>query len=194
MALQTYDDLKETISDYILRSDAPVASFIALAEADIQPMLKHYMMEHTVVLPAASGRVVFPPDFLEARSIRIDGVVAKPVSAYNAVLYPGEIGYFFDGNAIAFVGTTTFPVDVELAYYSRVPSLSASNQTNWLLTKFPAVYLHSSLARAYRWLKNTEAEVLEKQTLSEAIGLLGEDHRRAMRGGNTIITGGKGSW
>lgn len=194
MALQTYNDLKDTIADYILRSDAPVASFITLAEADIQPILKHYLMEKTVVLSAASGRVEFPADFLDARSIRIGGVVAKPVSAFNAVLYKGEVGYFFDGNAIAFVGVSKFPVDVELAYFARVPALSETNQTNWLLTRFPAVYLHSSLARAYRWLKNTDAEELEKQTLTEAIGLLGEDHRRAMRSGNTIIMGGKGSW
>lgn len=37
---------------------------------------------------------------------------------------------------------------VEYTRYSRLPALSDSNTTNWLLTAFPNVYLYASLAQA----------------------------------------------
>jgi hypothetical protein len=32
-----------------------------------------------------------------------------------------------------------------LVYYAKIPALSVSNTTNWLLQKMPALYLHGAL-------------------------------------------------
>jgi hypothetical protein len=46
---------------------------------------------------------------------------------------------------------TTYPsstATIDLEYYTKIPALSDSNTTNWLLTKAPLVYLYGSLIAA----------------------------------------------
>jgi len=190
MALQTYSDLKQTVQEYAIRP-VPVASLIELAEKDVQPLLKHYMMEKTVTISDVADTVTFPVDLVEFRTIAVDGVIAKPISPYNATLNPGEVGYYFSGNNIVLALQGNVPVDVVLDYYGRFDALSDVKPTNWLLEKFPAVYLHATLARAYRYLRDPEAEAAEKQSLGEALGTVDADHARATRRGNPIITEGR---
>ena len=48
--------------------------------------------------------------------------------------------------------------DVKILYYAKIPALSVSNTTNWLLTAHPDLYLAMSLGVAYGVIKNTEQE------------------------------------
>lgn len=190
MALSTYTDLQATIQEYAIRP-VPVASLIALAEADLQPIIKHYMMEKTVELTGIISTVTFPVDLVEFRTIAVDSVIAKPISPYNAILHPGEVGYYFSGNNIVLALQQQEPVNVVLDYFGRFTPLSDDAPTNWLLTKFPAVYLHATLARAYRYLRDPDAEGAEKASLAEALGTVAADHARATRSGNPIIMEGR---
>ncbi|MEW9616022.1 hypothetical protein AB3G45_19595 [Shinella sp. S4-D37] len=190
MTLSTYVDLQNTVQEYAIRP-IPVASLIERAEADLQPVLKHYLMEKTIETNTALGTVPFPVDLVEFRTICVDGVVAKPISPYNAVLYPGEVGYYFSGSNVVLALQKQGPVDVVLDYYGRFEPLSDENPTNWLLTKFPSVYLHATLARAYRYLRDPEAEAGEKASLGDALGTVAADHARVTRSGNAIIMEGR---
>ena len=44
--------------------------------------------------------------------------------------------------------------DAELYYYSRIPALSASNTSNWVLEYFPDAYLYNSLVHSAPYLKD----------------------------------------
>jgi len=190
MALSNYSDLQDTISDFIMRpgdTSVPVKSFITLAEGDIAPFIKHYAQEAEVTLATVSNVLTLPTDLVETRRIIVDGVLAKPLSPYNTVpLLPGEIGYFQTGATYTISPSQTAARSVKLVYYKRVPALSDAATTNWLLTQFPAVYLHASLARAYRWLKDPQAEAGEKQSLAEAMSLVAADNSRVVNSGNPI--------
>lgn len=196
MALSNYNELQSTIADYALgiTSADPITTFIALGEGDVFPRIKHYLAETTVVLSSTENTVTLPSDFAAARVITVDGVKAKLVSAYGAKLYAGEIGYFQSGNTYVLLPAQDEPRTVELTYYAKPTALSESNQTNWLLTNFPAVYLHSALVRAYRWRRDVEAEAGEKASLEEALSLLAADHSRATNSGNSIIMNDGGSF
>lgn len=184
MALTDYNELQSSIADYIMRPDAPVKSFIALAERDVAPSVRHYLQEKSVTLTSAANAVTLPADFQEARRIVIDGVLAKPVSAYAPNVGSGEIGYFQRGNTYNIVPEQTANRSVEIIYYGRVPALSDAANTNWLLTNFPDVLFHAALVRAYRWLKDKDAEAMEQSSLQAAIGNLVADHKRAVNSGN----------
>lgn len=184
MALSNYDDLQTSIADYILRPDAPVKSFIALAERDVAPSIKHYLQEKVVTLTSAASAVTLPADFQEARRIVIDGVLASPVSAYDPTVAVGDIGYFQRGNTYQIVPKQTASRSVEIIYNARVPALSDTAKTNWLLTNFPDVLFHAALVRAYRWLKDEKAEAGESASLQAAIGNLLADNKRAVNSGN----------
>ena len=192
MALSNYDELQQAITDFspeIAPSD-PITTFIALAENDVFPRLKHYKGETTVTLTTSSNAVAVPDNSNDIRSIRVDGITPKLVSVYGAELYAGEIGYFQSGDNLVFVPASTKSRKVELTYFARPVALSDTVTKNWLLTKFPAVYLHATLARAYRWRQNPQAEAQEKQSLEEALATVVLDHKTRTQGGNTIILNG----
>lgn len=186
MAITNYSDLQETVADYIFRSDAPVKAFIARAENDVQPFLKHYLTEDEVTLESVGNVVTLPADFLEARRVLIDGMLAKRISVYGSQLRAGEIGYLQSGNGYSIAPPQDEPRAVTLTYYKRLTPLSDAEPTNWLITKFPNVYLAATLVRAYRWLKNPEEEAGEKQSLKEALAEVASDHARALNSGNPI--------
>lgn len=194
MALSNYSDLQQTIADYILRPDAPIKSFIALAENDVSVVVRHYLQEKEVTLTGAANSVTLPDDFQEARRIIVDGVLATPVSAYDPKMRIGEIGYYQNGNSYVILPEVEIPRTVKLLYFARVPVLSDAAPTNWLLQRFPAVLFHASLVRAYRWLKDPTAEAQEKNSLGEAFGLLTADHNRAVTSGNQPTVDFGGGW
>ena len=43
-----------------------------------------------------------------------------------------------------------------LMYYAKVPTLSDSNETNWLLTHHPDIYLYGALLHSAPYLKEDE--------------------------------------
>ncbi|WVT74016.1 hypothetical protein QM996_02560 [Sinorhizobium chiapasense] len=184
MALSNYSELQTAIADYIMRSDAPITSFIALAENDVAPRIKHYMLEQTVELTTTSNAVTLPADFKDARRIVVDGLIPRLTSIYDTTRRLDDIGYYQRGNSYVFLPEQDEPREVEITYYGRVAALSDAAPTNWLLTTFPAVLFHASLVRAYRWMKDKDAEAMEKQSLEEALATLAADHNRAVNSGN----------
>jgi len=185
MALSSYDELQTSIADYIMRPDAPIASFIALGQADIAPRIKHYLQETVVELTSADNKVTIPADFQEARRIVVDGRIARPTSIYDSKRLVDETGYYQRGNTYVFLPEQTEPRELEITYYARTPAITASNQTNWLTeNNFGNAIFHAALIRAYRWMKDPDAEAMEKASLQEALALIAEDHHRAVGGGN----------
>lgn len=184
MALNSYDELQTAIADYIMRSDAPIASFIALGQSDIAPRIKHYEQETTVDLISADNKVSLPADFQEARRIVVDGALATPASIYRTDFAAGGVHYFQRGKRYEFLPTKGEPREVEL---TSIPFLTASNQTNWLTDyNFGNVIFHAALVRAYRWMKDKDAEAMEKASLEEALAAIAADNNRAVNSGNQI--------
>lgn len=189
MAFTTYAELQDSILAILesLMVGEDLSNYIRLAEGDVFPMIKHYMMETTVTMTTANNIVTWPDDFQEARSIRADGRVTQMVSPFNSNLHGREIGYYQRANTYVFVPPIDTPRSIELTYNAMPPHLSATQTTNWLLKKFPQVYLHAALVRAYRFRRDPESEAQEKASLGEALGDVAQDHKRATQGGNTII-------
>ena len=193
MPISNYDDLQAAIVDWApeISSSDPIALFISLAESDVFPLLKHYKMETTVTLAVTDNSAELPDDVAEIRRIRVDGITPKQVSIYQATLLPGEVGYAQVGDELVFTGLDPASShSVELTYYATPVPLSSDAPQNWLLKKFAPVYLHASLARAFHWRQNTQAEAGQKQALGEALSKVTEDHKRVTQSGNTIIING----
>ena len=178
MAISTYDDLINSIHDYTLRSDSPASLFISMAESDLTTLVKHYLNETIENVPLVSDSITFPNDFLELRSVKAGDFPTRQLGISDTTIYPGEICYRRVGNKLFFVGDLSQVSTIELVYWARIPALSESNQSNWLLEKFPSVYLHAALAKAYRWAKDDVAEAAEKQSLIDVLSLVAEDDKR----------------
>ncbi|MFC7066096.1 phage adaptor protein [Brucella rhizosphaerae] len=193
MAISNYDELRVAISEYARREGDPtfpVDNFISLAEADFRPFIKHYMNEKAVKIDNVTDFIEFPVDMVAPRAVRIGSITPTLVSPYSPSIYPNQIGYFQEGNGYRLVREDYQPVTVTLIYHGSVPALSPTNPTNWLIARFPQVYLSGALIYAHRWLDDVESEQLEKQSLAEAMGRIDEDNRNVQRGGNAVITEG----
>ena len=72
------------------------------------------------------------------------------------------------------VGLRLLPVPdgsytLRMEYYQKIPALSDSNTSNWLLEKHPDVYLHSALFYANKFLRDPEGMAIAKADLDEAL-------------------------
>ena len=180
MALSTYNDLLTAIPAWAMRSgdtefSAQVPDFIRLAEVRLNRNLRLAQMEKTATLTAdANGVATLPADYLEYRAIS-SGVAGYP--AIELVDPEGEIGRLPVGGVpgrVSFAGGSlqVYPAGastVILTYYASVPALGPSNQTNWLLTAAPDVYLYASLLEAAPYMEEDSRAGVWKTYLEAAV-------------------------
>jgi hypothetical protein len=180
MDLDTYDGLKEAIADALMRDDLTdqIPLFIKLCEASNARNLRISDMETVATAEMVDGEVTLPTDFIELINIEGDDVYESwtPITLSQARRdYPTNSGNHTAHYAITGSVLTTYPsggdADVLLTYYAKPAALDAGNQTNWLLTKAPDVYLYGSLKHSAPWLEDDTRiqvwETLYQQALSE---------------------------
>lgn len=182
MAIATYTDLQQAISDHLARSDLAAfhPDFITLAEnwinygSESVPALRVKEMEATTSLVPASGVCALPSDYLQYQRVS-ENTSYKRTLAYVTPdeaerLYPdGAAGL---GERFTIIGTSlyTFPLvsnNVNLIYYQALPPL-ASNTSNWLLLKSPGIYLRAALAQAAAFIKDND-ELTKQAALAKAL-------------------------
>ena len=135
--------LKAAVNTWATRdySDDQLNEFIELAEARIRRNLMGYQREVTsVILADANGAFSLPTDFLGMRAIYYQ---ARPYR-YNI---SGTTATVIDGAGYA----------LDVTYFGKLPALTDSNTTNWLLDEAPDVYLWLVKAQAREFNEEWEA-------------------------------------
>ena len=166
MALTTYDELKASIADFLNRDDltSVIPDFITMAEAEFNRSIRHWRMEKRSTAEIDTQYSAIPADFLEAIRFYITSNDTRPLELisqselldrkYRSLNTSGKPAYY----AITAGEIEVYPVPdgtytSELYYYSRIPALSDSNTSNWLLEYFPDAYLYTSLVHSAPYLK-----------------------------------------
>lgn len=167
-----YASLKTAIANWLHRTDltATIPEFVANAEAILNSRLKARAMEtrSTLATVANTAYLTLPTDMLEAR--RLTNTTDSSVYSLKYVtpddlarLYPYAAGYgkpivwTVIGGQIQMGPTPDGVYSLELTYLQRVPALSDSNTTNWLLTNSPNVYLYGALSEASIFIRDDDA-------------------------------------
>jgi hypothetical protein len=195
MSLSTYAGLQAAAADYLNRADltTPIVDFITLAEAKFNRKLRVPAMITRVTATPTAEFDSLPSDFLQMYKLErtyssemaeLEYVPPQEASAMVANGITSTLRYYtIIGNSLQVIpAASSSSTDVlKLAYYAKIPALTTSNTTNWLLTKSPDLYLYSTLLEAAPYLKNDERIATwgaVQQGLIEDIMLEGE---RAMR-------------
>ena len=158
MALSTYSEIKSTVADYLNRADltAVLPSFVTLAESKFNRELRTRDMLTRVQTTSNDEYVSLPTDFLQHYSLELDAASAQPPMDYigpqeakvlKAQNRTASTTYYYtviDG-AFEIIPAPGSDLDLRMVYYAKIPALSDSNTTNWLLTKSPDLYLYSAL-------------------------------------------------
>lgn len=157
MTIANYTDLQNAVMNWLDRSDLSsfVPDFITMSEAYYNRNLRARQMMTQVALTTTLGQTVLPTDFAGAASVWLTGTNSHldpidPEGFYEK--YGDGAGgtpqaYSIAGSAIL-VGPVSDTTALTMLYYARIPALSVSNPTNWLLTDYPDLYLFGSLAEA----------------------------------------------
>ena len=167
MTITTYATLKTAIADFLNRDDltSVIPTFIALAEADMQRKLRHWRMETRATAQLDTQFSAIPADWVETiRFYLTTGETSRLELISQAELIDRkEADSNVNGrpNYYAMTGAQfeLYPIPdgtyaSELLYFAKIPALSDSATTNWLLTNAPDVYLYGALIHSAPYLKD----------------------------------------
>lgn len=176
MALTTYNELKTAIALHAMRSNdsefvAAVPDFITLFEAEANRRLRLSQQEITTTGSVdANGQVSLPADYLAMRSLRADmgtdGTIEWATPEHVLDEYAGQAAgipkYFtIEGNILKTYPPSSY--DLIMNYYEKIPALTGSNTSNWLLVQAPEAYLYGSLVHGATFMGDFERVGVFKQ-------------------------------
>ena len=200
MAIDTFSGLKTTIADYLNRDDLTsiIPSFITLAEAKFNRKLRVRQMVKRANATIDTQYFAFPSDFLQAKEFQLN---TNPITYLQYVTQnQGDYGsatqyvsagkpQFFTiiGTQIQVIPTPDTGYTGELTYYGKIPALSDSNTSNWLLAYAPDLYLYGALLEASPYLKDDERLAVWSSLYTNSIGDIEIADQRASVASTPIV-------
>lgn len=168
MAISTFDELKTAIGDWLDRSDltSAIPNFIVLAEAEFNRSIRHRKMIGRATATISGRYSATPSDWMQTVQLQlntdpIDMLEYLTVEALNEKRAASSAGgrprYFtMVGTEIEAYPAPDSDYTGEIIYYAKVPALSDSQTTNWLLTLSPDIYLYGALVQSAPYLRDDE--------------------------------------
>ena len=196
MAITNYTELQSTIADFLNRDDltAVIPTFITLAEAEFNRRLRHWRMENRASAEVDGQYSAIPADFLEPIRLHLETSNYRTLELMSQADMQsmrmrnsdtsGEPAYYaLTQGEIELYPTPDATYDLEMNYYARIPALSGSNATNWLLTYFPDAYLYGALAHSAPYLGEDARMATWAALLQSAIDGIIRESEQAKFGG-----------
>jgi len=169
-----YASLQSAVTEYLARDQdttliARIPTFIQLAEAKFNRQLFVRQMEQratALVNPASSEPefISLPADFQSMRRVRLTDVAGKPCLEFRSGVQIDEYRFgtsnvagrprYFTvfGDELEFAPTPDAAYTIEMVYRKNIPPLAA-NESNWLLTLAPDLYLYGALLESAPYIK-----------------------------------------
>lgn len=176
MTIQTYSDLQAAVANWIARADLGpgIPDFIALFESAANRRLRLRQQESAATLAPSSGAAALPADYLAWRRVTWTGQLPRELEyvhpSYLHALYPtlpaGTPRLFtIEGSSLTVAPTDDTALTID--YFQKIPALSSTVTSNWLLAAAPDLYLFGALAEAHGFVKDAESLALWKSRRDE---------------------------
>ena len=182
MALDTQENLIKTVIDYSHRGDlgTKINDFITLAETEmlsnpIAPLKLNISEKITTATTTTTTRLLaLPSGFQSSRKFSItidDDIYVLKYRTPSALKINSNTGVpcFFTirGNEIEFDRVPDKVYTVTFTYFAGFQPLTADNQTNIVLTKYPNIYLFGCLRQVFLYAQDMQqASVYANEALS----------------------------
>lgn len=200
MALNTYSALKTSIGSWLNRADLTdqIPDFIAMAEARFNREIRVNSMLQRDVTTATNDFLALPNDWLQHSSlvvtspsdhgVALDYITPEEFNDRRKHVLPGiPSAYTIINNTILLLPAPSSNASLELTYYRKIPALSDSNTTNWLLQRSPDLYLYGSLMNAEPYLMNDERVPLWTVAVTQAIEAMKMESERASKPSGALV-------
>ena len=197
MPITTYAELKATIADFLNRDDVAAISdtFISNAEDDLNLQLRHWRQEKRSTAEIDTQYSAIPADMLEVIRFYITSGDTRPLELisqsemldrkFRNLNTSGQPAYY----ALTAGELEVYPVPdgtytSELYYYSRIPALSDSNTSNWVLDYYSSAYLYGSLIHSAPYLKDDARIQVWAALYQRTIDAINTESEKAKYGGS----------
>lgn len=172
--IEDYASLRSAVTEYLARDQdttliARIPTFVQLAEAKFNRQLFVRQMEQraTALVNLASNEPEFislPSDFQSMRRVRLSSVTGKPALEFKSGAQIDEYRFetfnvggrprYFTifGDELEIAPTPDAAYTIEMVYRKNVPPL-AENDSNWLLTLSPDLYLYGALLESAPYIR-----------------------------------------
>ena len=149
MPITTYSELKTSIADYLNRADltSVIPTFIDLAEAQINRDVRHWQMENRATTTFDGRYATRPSDWIMTQRMHLTG---GSTTAMTLISSQAMSEKRMSTNNTS--GTPDASYTGEVLYYQKIPALTDSNTSNWLLGYAPDVYLYGALIHSAPYL------------------------------------------
>jgi hypothetical protein len=165
MSITTYSELQTALADWLNRADLDqqIPDFIALAESTLNDVLRSSFMVASATQAITSGRASLPSDALEIVYVQVANAEDEPLEQITPqqllmlrrarTRAAGNPKFFaIVGRELLVTPTPSGATSVDIDYYQKIPALSDSNTSNWLLDEAPHIYLYTALLHATPFL------------------------------------------
>lgn len=159
------------------------------AEARLNQRLRLRGMITNATLAFTSGVATLPTDFIELISLydSYDYPMAGTSIAHVQRTGSQYERYAINGSSILIYGLTG---NRDINYYAKLPTLTTSQTTsNWLLQKYPDIYLYAAAWQVLVRAKNTELAAATRELMEDAIKAAEVDDERSRWSGATVRLG-----
>lgn len=192
-----YASLQSAIADYLNRADltSQIQTFIQFAEAEFNTRLRTRQMVVRAQATSDAEYVQLPADWVEAINIHIvQGaqplrfVTLDEADRINKEQTYTKVAFYslMDGS-IELVPSPTDDIDIEMIYYGKIPSLSVSQTSNWLLAKAPDLYLYGSLMHAQPFLMDDQRMPTFAALYNARLDALNEESMKSTHSGSPLV-------
>jgi len=165
MAFSTYDELKISIANWADRDDLTsfIPDFIALTEARFNRALRLRSMEQSQFATTVGGQTNYalPTNYLQMREFRLNQNPTISLRYVSPEIFEAwNLGsgtpkfYTIIANEIRIGPSPDGEYEMEMLFWRRFPSLTSTEQTNWMLQNAPDVYLYGSLLELEPFVQN----------------------------------------
>ena len=198
MSITTYAELQSSIADWLLRDDltSVIPTFISLAEAKFNRRIRDYRMVKRATAEVDTAYFAIPSDWQENIRFQLNTspittleYVTPDQAAEEKRLYnsSGRPAFFtMIGDQFQIVPAPDSTYDAELTYYAKIPALSGSNTSNWLLEKAPDIYLYAALMEAAPYLDDDARVQVWGGMLEQSMNAIQIESDRAKTGSSSI--------
>jgi hypothetical protein len=160
-----YSSLQTAVGNWLHRTDLTgvIPDLIALGEQRMNSDIVARDMDTTVTLTTVAGNplIATPSDVLESVRMTIQTTPNRTLNylapeaiknQFSSIDTGAPEAYTVLGNNFEFAPVPDSAYSIEYIYRQRIPALSVSTTTNWLLTKWPYVYLYAALVESAPYL------------------------------------------
>lgn len=195
--ITNYSGLLQAISDWVNTPEIEqfADQMVQFVETDLNTRLRTREMIVRATTTNDDEYVRLPIDFLEAINLQIVGgksplryvTLDQADTIKHEKSYSDVAFYSLMNGAIELVPAPANDVEIEMVYYGKIPALTLSAETNWLLTKAPDVYLYGALTHAAPFMKNDARVATFGQVYLARVQSLLDESQTTLHSGSPLV-------